>query len=92
MNRFPPMPALYFRLASTACMRSLSITSPRPAIVLELSDRRVRTVDEITQLLGLPALGIIPKPGAKGQFSRPNRTALIGYGVAGRLPSQARGA
>lgn len=62
------------------------------AIVLELSDRRVRTVDEITQLLGLPALGIIPKPGAKGQFSRPNRTALIGYGVAGRLPPQARGA
>jgi len=35
------------------------------ALLLELMDRRVRTVSDVVAALGLPVLGSMPKPGAK---------------------------
>jgi chain length determinant protein EpsF len=34
------------------------------ALALELRDRRVRNVDDITSAIGLPVLGVMPKPGS----------------------------
>ena len=42
------------------------------ALLLELSDRRVRAPDDIVTALGLPVLGTLPKPGAK-RFAAGNR-------------------
>lgn len=38
------------------------------ALVLELLDRRVRNVDDVVAALGLPVLGVMPKPGARRFF------------------------
>jgi len=35
------------------------------AVVMELVDRRVRSVDDVIALLDLPVLGVLPKPGAR---------------------------
>ena len=43
------------------------------ALMLELSDRRVRAPDDIVAALGLPVLGTLPKPGAK-RFHAGNRS------------------
>ena len=43
------------------------------ALVLELSNRRVRAPDDIIAALGLPVLGTLPKPGAK-RFHAGNRS------------------
>lgn len=34
-------------------------------LLLELMDRRVRSVDDVVDALGLPVLGVMPKPGAR---------------------------
>lgn len=34
-------------------------------MLLEMLDRRVRTVDDIAQALGVPVLGVLPRPGAR---------------------------
>lgn len=46
------------------------------AIFLEVADRRVRSVDEVSELVGLPLLGILPRPGGKGRFAG-RRTPLV---------------
>ena len=43
------------------------------ALLLELTDRRVRAPDDIVAALGLPVLGTLPKPGAK-RFHAGNRS------------------
>ena len=43
------------------------------ALLLELSDRRVRAPDDVVAALGLPVLGTLPKPGAK-RFHAGNRS------------------
>ncbi|MBE7417993.1 MAG: chain length determinant protein EpsF [Ideonella sp.] len=40
------------------------------ALVLEFVDRRVRTEEEVSELIGLPLLGVLPRPGGKGRFRR----------------------
>jgi capsular polysaccharide biosynthesis protein len=35
------------------------------ALVLELLDRRLRTVDDVATALDLPVIGVMPEPGAK---------------------------
>ena len=42
------------------------------ALLLELTDRRLRDPDDIVTALGLPVLGTLPKPGTK-RFSPGNR-------------------
>ncbi len=40
------------------------------AVLLELRDRRVRTADDIVESLGLPVLGVMLDPKAKGSLAR----------------------
>lgn len=60
------------------------------AILLEMLDRRVRTVEEIPELLGLPVLGILPKPGGMGGFSGGRRSLVSPRGLFGQLPAPRR--
>ena len=46
------------------------------AMLLELVDRRVRTVDEVSALLGLPLLGVLLTEGGKGRFAS-RKTPLV---------------
>ena len=57
------------------------------ALVLELSDRRVRSAEDAVAALGLPVLGTLPKPGAK-RFLAGHRALLPGQRPMG-LPAPA---
>jgi chain length determinant protein EpsF len=57
------------------------------AIVSEYVDRRVRTEDEVSDVLGLPLLGVLPKPGGKGRFAGPRVPLVRGTGMLRRLPA-----
>lgn len=56
-------------------------------VLLETIDRRVRTVDEVAELLGVPILGVLPKPGGLGGFSGGRMTLVSPRGLFGRLPA-----
>jgi uncharacterized protein involved in exopolysaccharide biosynthesis len=57
-------------------------------ILLEMIDRRVRTVAEVSELLGLPVLGVLPKPGGAGGFSGGRRSLVSPRGLfGGYLPA-----
>ncbi len=58
------------------------------ALMLELTDRRVRAPDDIVANLGLPVLGTLPKPGSKS-FSAGKRVTLMQQRVIG-LPAPVR--
>jgi succinoglycan biosynthesis transport protein ExoP len=45
-----------------------TILAMAAAILLEYIDRRVRTDEEISEILGLPLLGTLPGPGGNGRF------------------------
>jgi uncharacterized protein involved in exopolysaccharide biosynthesis len=57
------------------------------AIVFEYVDRRVRTEDEVSDVLGLPLLGVLPKPGGKGRFAGPRVPLVRATGMLRRLPA-----
>ena len=57
------------------------------AILLEYTDRRVRTVDEVSELLGLPVFGVLPKPGGMGGLPGAGTLALSPRGLFGSLPA-----
>lgn len=46
---------------------------------LELVDRRVRTLDDLAESLGLPVIGVVPRPDAKKRFAR------LGGAKAGKM-------
>jgi len=56
-------------------------------ILLEYVDRRVRTDDDISEVLGLPLLGILPKPGGKGRFASRRIPLVTSGGFLRRLPT-----
>jgi chain length determinant protein EpsF len=62
----------------------LAITA---AIVLEYVDRRVRTDDQISEALGMPLLGTLPKPGGKGRFVGRRTPLVTSGGFLRRLPA-----
>jgi chain length determinant protein EpsF len=57
------------------------------AVLLEYVDRRVRTDDEITEVLGLPLLGTLPRPGGKGRFVGRRTPLVTAGGFFRRLPA-----
>lgn len=59
------------------------------AVLLELTDRRVRAPEDAVAALGLPVLGILPKPGAK-RFN-PARPALHSPQAITALPAPDQG-
>lgn len=61
------------------------------ALVLELLDRRVRTADDIVELLGVPVIGVLPNP-VRRPFGRTFGAPLLEQRVLGQLPSANRGA
>jgi len=56
-------------------------------LLLEFVDRRVRSVDEVSELLGLPIFGVLPKPGGKGGFTGGRVSLASPRGLFGRLPA-----
>ena len=61
------------------------------ALLLELKDRRVRNVEDVVAALGLPVIGIMPRPNARklGSISKPS---LAQQRVVGRLAAPGKGA
>lgn len=59
------------------------------ALVLEMRDRRVRSIDDVTRVLDLPVLGLMPKPGSNGLMGRHGAAALQRR-LMGALPAPAR--
>jgi capsular polysaccharide biosynthesis protein len=60
------------------------------AMLLELKNRRIRAADDVVASLGLPVLGVLPKPDAK-RFSSGKKNLLLQQRVIG-LPAPTRGA
>ncbi len=59
------------------------------ALLLELRDRRVRNADDLVDALGLPVLGLMPKPGSRLRLgSRP--VPLLQQRVMAPLPQPSR--
>jgi chain length determinant protein EpsF len=56
------------------------------AVLLEMSDRRLRTVEEVPQLLDLPALGVLLKPGAMRMAGVSTAALLVGHRRLRQLP------
>lgn len=61
------------------------------ALLLELMDRRVRSIDDVAGALGLPVIGVLPKSNAR-QLIGGNRPSLAQQRVVGRLAAPAKGA
>jgi len=59
------------------------------ALALETQDRRVRAIDDLPVALGLPMLGILPKPGMRPVLSK---RGLLLLGAAGSPASPRRSA
>lgn len=60
-------------------------------LLLELMDRRVRSVDDITGTLGLAVVGILPKPSTRALMGA-NKPSLAQQRVVGRLAAPGKGA
>jgi chain length determinant protein EpsF len=60
-------------------------------LLLELMDRRVRSVEDIGAALGLAVIGVLPKPNAR-KFIGANRPSLAQRRMVGRLAAPAKGA
>jgi chain length determinant protein EpsF len=60
-------------------------------LLLELMDRRVRTFDDISQGLGVPVLGTMPKAGARGRGDRAQALKME-QAVLGHSPLAGKGA
>ena len=61
------------------------------ALVLELMDRRIRGLDDAVTALGLPVIGVMPKPGAKGRAGLA-KLSLMQQRLMAPLPPTAKGA
>jgi chain length determinant protein EpsF len=61
------------------------------ALVLELKDRRVRNVDDVVEALGLPVLGLMPKPGTQLQLGA-GRISPMQQRLMAPLPQSTQGA
>jgi capsular polysaccharide biosynthesis protein len=59
------------------------------ALGMELIDRRVRGVDDVSAAVGLPLLGVMPKPVTRGRFGQ-RQIPLMQQRLVTSLPSPAR--
>jgi len=60
------------------------------ALLLELMDRRVRNVDDVVDALGLPVLGLMPRPGSKFRLGA-GRISPMQQRLMAPLPHAAKG-
>jgi hypothetical protein len=57
------------------------------ALLLEWVDRRVRTTEDVVDLLDMPLLGVLPKPvGRRRLIGNTAKTGMIPRRVLARLP------
>jgi len=68
-----------------------SILALAAAMLLEMRDRRVRSADDAEEALGLPVLGVMPKPGSKARFGLA-QVSLMQQRLMAPLPQTGRGA
>ena len=61
------------------------------ALLLELSDRRIRAPDDVLAALGLPVLGTLPKPNAKRFIAGRHALAMQQHVLSLPSPSGNRG-
>ncbi len=61
------------------------------ALLLELMDRRVRSVADVADALGLPVLGVMPKPGSKLRLGG-SHVSQMQQRLMAPLPQAAKGA
>ena len=61
------------------------------ALLLEMLDRRVRTIDDVYAALELPVLGVMPSPQAKGMLGR-KQVSLMQQRLMAPLPPVVKGA
>ena len=60
-------------------------------MLLEYVDRRVHEDDEVSELLGLPMLGVLPKPGGRGQFASRRIPLVTPRAIYRQLPAPHKG-
>ncbi|MCW7537311.1 chain length determinant protein EpsF [Aquabacterium sp. A7-Y] len=80
-HSFPRIPLIMALAIGVATV--LAVTA---AFVLELIDRRMRSFNDVVQLLGLPVLGVMPKPMRRGLLARQRGNTMIPGRVLGQLP------
>lgn len=68
-----------------------SLLAVGTALLLELSDRRVRNVDDVVAALDLPVLGIMPKPGSRLGHGNKRMSILQQRLMAPALPQPQKG-
>jgi chain length determinant protein EpsF len=56
------------------------------ALLRELMDRRVRTLEDISDTIGAPVIGVIPKP-LRSAFGKSDQKFVLPSNLLGRLPS-----
>ncbi len=61
------------------------------AFLLEMLDRRVRSLQDLVQTINLPVMGVMPRPDRRRLFGKPSVT-LLEKRVMQRLPSPGQGA
>jgi hypothetical protein len=57
---------------------------------IEMLDRRVRAFDDLTTVVGLPVLGVMPKPTAKFKLGK-QRLSLMQQRLVTSLPAPQKG-
>lgn len=62
------------------------------ALLLEMMNRRVRSLDDVVESLGLPVLGVVPKASAKRMFGRLPKSSEMQQRILGQLPTSNKGA
>jgi succinoglycan biosynthesis transport protein ExoP len=67
-----------------------TILAVAAAILMEYADRRIRTDEEISDVLGLPLLGTLPKPGGKGRFVGRRVPLVTSSGLFRRLSAPSK--
>ena len=75
----PASPRLWLNTLIGAALGAIAASAI--ALLIELRDRRARSAEDVTELLGLPLLGVLARPGA------PGRPAQTSFGVTARLTS-----
>ncbi|HET9644473.1 MAG TPA: chain length determinant protein EpsF [Burkholderiaceae bacterium] len=61
------------------------------AVLVELIDRRVRTLNDVGDTLGLPLLGVLPGAAPRRKLFAQRRTPLLQQRILGQLPHPGRG-
>lgn len=59
---------------------------------LELIDRRLRVAEDVTEALGLPIIGVLPRPAQRRLFGAKKKASKMQQRLIGHFPATAKGA